>query len=243
MLDPKHALTLRTRPAGQHIMLQEWRNLLFMHFPCEPSLIQALLPEGLTVDTFPDESGEEMAWVGLVPFLMQNIRLRGTPAVPGTHTFPETNVRTYVHRDGNEPGVWFFSLDAANALACSIARKFFGLPYYFAQMDICMEGDNISYQGQRGPVGYNIEVQIHEELAAPQPGSLEFFLVERYLLYSLKMNRLYTGRVSHVPYKLKAARPISVSETLVNTVGIPPTPFRHFVYCAGVDVEIFPLSR
>ena len=78
-------------------MFHEWRDLLFLHFATEPEPIQALLPPGLTLDTFPDEMGRERAWVGLVPFRMQGVRLRGLPPLPGTHAFPETNVRTYVH--------------------------------------------------------------------------------------------------------------------------------------------------
>ena len=54
------------------------------------------MPAGLEVDTFADK-----AWVGLVAFRMERIRLPGTPGVPYFGTFPETNVRTYVvDRDG-----------------------------------------------------------------------------------------------------------------------------------------------
>ena len=58
----------------------------------------------------------------------------GLPSVPGLSSFHETNVRTYVHRAGCDPGVWFFSLDAANRLAVLAARTTFHLPYYHARM-------------------------------------------------------------------------------------------------------------
>ena len=112
-LDPALQLALRERPSGRIVMRQQWRELLFLHFPCDPAEIAPLLPPGLAVDTFPDAAGVERAWIGLVPFLMKNVRWAFAPRVPGTHTFPETNVRTYVHREGRDPGVWFFSLDAA----------------------------------------------------------------------------------------------------------------------------------
>ena len=39
-------------------------------------------------------------------------------------------MRTYVTVGGKRPGVYFFSLDAANPLAVFTARAFFHLPYY-----------------------------------------------------------------------------------------------------------------
>lgn len=45
-------------------------------------------------------------------------------------------VRTYVHHDGRNPGVWFFSLDVANRLAVWIARTFWHLLYHRARMTL-----------------------------------------------------------------------------------------------------------
>ena len=56
---------------------------------------------------------------------------RLTPAMPWASEFPELNVRTYVSVDG-KPGVYFFSLDAASALAVASARTFFKLNYFNA---------------------------------------------------------------------------------------------------------------
>src|SRR3954468_22728434 len=113
MIDPELTLQLRTMPPTRIVMHMTWRDLLFLHFACPPEEIQALLPNGLTVDTYPDSTGEEKAWVGLVPFRMENTAPRGIPRIPGCSDFPETNVRTYCHAAGRNPGVWFFSLDAA----------------------------------------------------------------------------------------------------------------------------------
>jgi uncharacterized protein len=57
----------------------------------------------LPIDTY-----EGTAYVGIVPFHMTGIRLRGLPPIPFTDRFPELNVRTYVTLDG-KPGVYFFS--------------------------------------------------------------------------------------------------------------------------------------
>src|SRR5882757_5465385 len=108
-------------PRGPWIMAQVWHNLLFAHWTVPVATLRPLVPQQLEIDTF-----REKAWLGVVPFRMSGVRLRGTPAVPGLSCFPELNVRTYVIRDGM-PGVWFFSLDAANLLVVWAARAMFHL--------------------------------------------------------------------------------------------------------------------
>src|ERR1700724_1868255 len=95
-------------PRGPWIMAQVWHDLLFAHWPVAPQVMRPLVPASLELDTFEDE-----AWLGIVPFRMSGVRLRGTPALPYLSAFPELNVRTYVTH-GNKPVVWFFSLDATN---------------------------------------------------------------------------------------------------------------------------------
>lgn len=236
-------MALRERPPGRVVMRQSWRDLLFLHFPCDPAEIAPLLPKGLTVDTFPDETGAERAWIGLVPFLMKDVRWGFAPPVPGSHTFPETNVRTYVHREGRDPGVWFFSLDAANRLAVQIARAAFSLPYFHARMSLRREGESILYEGSRPEAASRIEAVPGASLAPSEPGSLVFFLVERYLLYAARGDRLWSGRVFHRPYALREARLVQVEESLVAASGIKSRAFVHTVFSEGVDVEVFPLHR
>ena len=67
--------------------------------------------------------------LGVVPFWMSGVRARGLPSVPDLSRFPELNVRTYVTY-GGEPGVYFFSLDAASLPAVCTARALYHLPYF-----------------------------------------------------------------------------------------------------------------
>lgn len=235
-------LKLRLRPPGRPVMYQSWRDLSFLHFSIDPELLRPTLPDGLDIDTFPDAQGRERAWVGLVPFWMTNIRFRGLPAIPGTRTFPETNLRTYVHRNGKQPGVWFFSLEAANRLACATARRFFGLPYHWSKMDVVKAGTCIDYDSSRRRdvrVSCRASVQTLDPLENPQPGSLEFFLIERYLLHALHRGNLVTGRVHHSPYALRRLELMSLKESLTTSNGVPAQTWEHFVYSPGVDVEVF----
>jgi uncharacterized protein YqjF (DUF2071 family) len=235
------------RPSGQPVMHPGWQKLLFLHWPVEPEQIQALLPDGLELDTFAGQ-----AWVGLVPFTMTRVTPRWMPGVPVIRSlyenFHETNVRTYVHYKG-EPGVWFFSLDAASGPAVGAARAWYKLPYFLARMNLTVQPDGtISYTSRRlapGPLPANARIRAKPK---PQvfhalPGSFEHFLAERYILYSQARHQLFRGRVHHVPYPLQWAEVTELSENLVAAAGITrPNTMPHALYAAGVEVDIFPLE-
>ncbi len=231
---------LASSQTGRVVMHQRWSHLTFLHWEVEASLIQALLPTGLTVDTF-----DGKAYVGLVPFTMSGIRPVGVPAFPRISAFHETNVRTYVHREGREPGVWFFSLEAANRVAVTIARRWFGLPYHFAKMSLAVEGDEVYYQSARcaGGAGDNVRIRHQGDFLPTEPRSLDAFLIERYLLYSMHRGQLKTGQVAHPPYEVSTAEVLDFKDDLVAAAGIvvPGSPtLAH--YSPGVSVRVFGLQ-
>src|SRR5258708_37880558 len=111
-------------------MAQVWHDLLFAHWPVAPEILRPLVPASLELDTFEDE-----AWLGVGPFRMSGVRLRGAPALPYLSAFPELNVRTYVTH-GNKPGVWFFILDASHVLAVVAAPLGVHVPFFPLTMDL-----------------------------------------------------------------------------------------------------------
>src|ERR1035437_8672939 len=130
----------RPLPSGRWLMTQRWNDLLFAHWPVAAPQIAQLLPDGLQVDTF-----QGSAWIGVVPFWLDRIKIRGVPTIPGTRSFPDLNLRTYVRDEQTgTPGVYFFSLDASNLLAVGVARSVFHLPYYWAEM-------RFEQRSERGP--------------------------------------------------------------------------------------------
>lgn len=210
-------MRVRERPDGRPVMRQIWRHLAFLHWPVAPDLIAGHLPAGLEVDTFDDA-----AYVGIVPFTIPLTRVAGIGA-PMAPAFHEINVRTYVHRGGRDPGVWFFSLDATSRLAVAGARFWYGLPYFAADIALEEAGGWIDYRSQRRNVTraeFAARYQPIGPVAEAAPGSLEFFLAERYLLYSRAGGRLRTARVHHAPYPLQPAAAAGVTQTLTYVAGL-----------------------
>ena len=237
-------LRQRDRPATGHVMYQSWRDLLFVHWRVEPERIQRTLPPGLFVDTF-----DGAAWVGIVPFFMRNIRPRGLPSVPWISNFLELNVRTYVHDADGTPGVWFYSLDCDQPLAVWMARRFFHLNYRHAAMQAKRprDDDSIAYSSQvkQSTRFCNATYRLPKATRRAEPGTLDFFLIERYLLFAAnRRHQLFTGTVHHPPYGLVDAAVSSWSTNLLSEhdFGIDESRPDHVCGSPGVDVDIFKLQ-
>ncbi|MEM7154392.1 MAG: DUF2071 domain-containing protein [Myxococcota bacterium] len=228
------------RPDGRNAGTQSWRDLLFVHWEIPADALRPLLPDRLSIDTF-----EGRAYLGLVPFVMQDIRPRWLPRVMAQN-FLETNLRTYVHLDGEQPGVWFFSLEASSWLAVTAARLGWALPYHHARMSVQRDGDRFDYSTvrRRSEAQAQASWTVGTELGPSKPGTVEHFLLERYILYAEKKGRLYRGQVHHPPYVARAARLHRFEESIATAAGLPgyaePPAFVHA--CDGVDVEVFAIE-
>ncbi len=229
--------------SGPWIMRQTWLDLLFAHWPIDTEVLRPLIPPSLEIDTF-----EQQAWVGVVPFQMRDVHPRGLPSVQGLSTFPEINVRSYVKRNGDR-GVYFFSLDAANPLAVMIARAFFHLPYFTATMQSERVGKSIHYESHRthrhAP---SAEYEAHYRPTKPveytKPGTLAYWLTERYSLYTVFHDNIYTGAIHHPQWPLQEAEVETVCDTMALSHGIclpDIPPLLHF--SQQQDVLIWPLHR
>jgi len=242
-------LRLRQRPVNRSpVMYQNWRDLLFLHWTVEPDVIQPTLPPGLTVDTF-----EGRAYLGLVPFFMKDVRPRFSPTVPGLSNFMEVNVRTYVYDERGIAGVWFYSLDANQWLAVKLARTFYKLPYFYARMTETRRdaGREIAYTCERVSSDPHLRSRFrYRSRGSPrqaEPGSLEFFLVERYILFASigRTQRLATGQVYHSPYPIFEADVPEWDAHLIELDGFanPNRSPDHVLMSPGVDVDIFALEQ
>jgi uncharacterized protein len=216
-------------PASPWVMTQTWHDLLFAHWRIDATTLAASIPSPLQLDLYDGD-----AWLGIVPFHMTNVAPRGVPALPWVSAFPELNVRTYV-RVGDKPGVYFFSLDAGNPLAVIAARWLFNLPYYSAAMTVTAEGATIHYRSRRA--GKQRAELVASYLPtggvfhAP-PRSLEYFLTERYCLYTIdRARRARRVDIHHRPWPLQAAAGSFQVNTMAEATGLALTadaPVLHF---------------
>jgi uncharacterized protein YqjF (DUF2071 family) len=218
-------------PVGGWVMAQSWHDLLFAHWPLPETVLRPHIPAGLAIDTFAGQG-----WLGVVPFRMSGVRLRGTPAVLWLSAFPELNVRTYVVAN-EKPGVWFFSLDAGNALAVAAARAWFHLPYFRASMSCEERNDWIEYRSERthrGAAGGVLQGRYRpvDAVFSTPSGSLEHFLTERYCLYTADgSGRIIRGEIHHAPWPLQPAEAELTKNTMAEAAGfsLPAVrPLLHF---------------
>lgn len=211
-------------PRTPWVMAMRWSQLLFMHWPVPVEALRPHVPPMLEIDTF-----DGSAWIAVVPFTMTGVRARFTPALPGTGAFHELNVRTYVTHNG-KPGVWFFSLDAANRLAVETARLTFHLAYFNARMSLAKRDDRIEYTStrtdRRAPSA-NLDCTYWSEAEPSRAaaGSLEAFLTDRYRLFASELppaspKRVWVGEIDHDPWLLAPARCEVRTNTMAQPLGI-----------------------
>jgi len=239
---PLQRLSLQQPPTARPVMRQRWSHLLFLHWAVDLELIRAHLPAGLEVDTFDDR-----AWLGVVPFAMERVHPVGLPPLPWISWFLELNVRTYVHDASGRPGVWFFSLDCNQPLAVEVARRFFQLPYYHARMRAELRNGELIYSSRRRSSEITSRFR-YQPATRGQPAreqTLEWFLVERYLLFTTdRAGHLRSGRVHHAPYRIAEAACHEWPSTPIEEDGLgrvegPPV---SMLVAEPVEVRIYPLS-
>jgi hypothetical protein len=246
-------------PASPWIMRQRWSELLFMHWKVPADAMRAIVPAPLALDLW-----EGDAWIAVVPFRMSNVGLRGLPAMRGVSAFLELNVRTYV-KYGDRPGVYFFSLDASSPIAVWLARQWYHLSYFHADMLLSDEEKRVRYADSTQA---NFSDRLHHYVSrrdhegAPSaaldvryfpagnpyelpPGTREHWLIERYCLYAVdRRGHVYRGDIHHQPWRVCAGSAIVNKNTMLDWLGLPPVttpPLLH--YADSLDVVAWNITR
>jgi uncharacterized protein len=224
---------------GPWIMRQRWHNLLFAHWPVPIDQLRRAVPPELRIDTYEGE-----AWLGLVVFRLSGVGLRGLPTVKAVASFPEVNVRTYVTQ-GDRPGVYFLSLDADNPLAVAIARPWFALNYYNADIGFSSKGGTVTFKCrriQRRVPEARLQVSYKPTEAYVAANRLEAWLTERYSYYTVRGGHVHRCDIRHPEWPLQRARASFDENSMAESHGItlPDTaPLLH--YCRYMEAHIWPL--
>lgn len=217
------------------VMRQTWKDLTFLHWPYEPSTVRELVPQELTLDLF-----EGRAWIGLVPFNIEDLTAPRAPGIPWISHFPETNLRTYVADARGSRGIWFFSLEAARLLAVLGARATYGLPYFWARMTVSPKESSVSYRSCR-LVGHRADTDLEVKIGVPisQPTEFDLFLTARFRLYAHRRKRLLEAQVEHQPWQLRRAELLRSDQNLMQAAGLPAAYGDPVVHFSGkVDVLV-----
>ena len=230
-----------------------WRHLLFANWPVDPEVVDAHVPDPLTVDTY-----DGQAWLSVVPFTNIEVRPKGLPAWTGL-PLPELNLRTYVTYEGerNWPdatgpqddgpaadlGVYFFSLDADGILGVTGARVCHHLPYYFATIDMRTDGRGVDFTSERWhpgvrPNNFDARYEPVGERFQSEPGSVEEFLTGRHRYYTeTPGGELRYAQIRHEPWPLYDATAEFAENEVFETNGFAtPDSDPVFRYSPGVDV-------
>jgi uncharacterized protein len=214
---------------------QSWVDVGFLHWRVDRDELQRHVPESVELDTF-----DGSAWLGIVPFLLTGLRVRGVPPLPRVSTFTELNVRTVVTH-GDRPGVWFFSLDASSRLAVEAAKRLYKLPYVHARMRYERVRDEVLYESARPGAAFSGSYRGDGALFHAEAGSLEAFLVERYCLYTEDGGRLYRAEIHHPPWDLQRG----TARVDLNTMAPLPLPDDepHVLFSPRQDVVVWSLDE
>ena len=197
---------------------QTWHDLAFLHWPVRPEALRTHVPPPLELDLH-----DGFAWLGLVPFRMSGVTLRGVPAVPWLSRFIEMNLRTYVTL-GDRPGVFFLRMDASRLPAVLAARGSLGLPYVWSSMRVREENGAVDYSSRNGAAAFEGQYRPTGAVAPAVPNSREWFLTERYCLYTRHRQRLLRVDIHHAPFPLQPAAVDVRRNTIPQSCGLPPQP-------------------
>ena len=219
-------------------MHHRWEALSFLHWPVAADAVQRRLPAGLEVDTF-----DGSAWIGLVPFWL-HVRMPRVPYVPWAACFAETNVRTYVRGPDGEPGIWFFSLDAARSARCSrpgggSACPTRGRAPGSARPSAACSTPAGGAGHHHGAARCGLWIEPGARLEPAEIDELDDFLTRRWRLYCVLRDRVHIIEAEHEPWPLHAASVRHLDDELIAATGfdVGPTPVRA-LYSPRVDVRL-----
>jgi uncharacterized protein len=227
-------------PETPWIQGQTWCDLLFAHWEVPAEQLRRVMPPQLPLHLYDDGS----TWLGITPFVVRGLRLRGTPPLPWVSHFPELNVRTYVELDG-KPGIYFFSLDAGRLAGVIAARRTYRLPYFHARMRADRAAARIDYESERiDSSGPPAAFRGSYGPSGPRTDDhLARWLAERYCAYTVNdEGRPLRIEIHHPPWPLQPAEGELAAQGMADQIGVrlEGEPLLHFA--ARQDTLIWPLK-
>jgi hypothetical protein len=220
------------------VMEQNENNALFLHWPVDESALRSLVPDKLEIDTF-----DGQAYVGMIPFQMNEVHIRWLPQIPGTANFPELDFFTLV-KYGDRSGLFFLSIDSPSWLVRLVARDVFHVPYQTSKMSYTERNGEFHFQSQRKDAAFDASFEPKGPVFYARDGSLDYFLMERYSLFNTGFfGQVRRGDVEHWRWPLQQVEVEIATNTIAQAVGIdlPDTPpITHF--STGIHERVWPVT-
>ena len=217
---------------GPALFDQDWLSVFFLHWAVDPADVAPMLPRGVRPDVF-----DGATYVGLVPFRMVSAGLGRRHPTPYLGTFLECNVRLYSVDDEGRHGVVFRSLEATRWVTAMSARWGYGLPYTWAHMHVQQRGMRWTWTSQRryprGGGSLRFTADVGDVI---EPTDVEVFYTARWGLHSSLAGKTVWTPNEHVPWPLRAATVVDLSQDLVARAGlrVPGEPTERALFSPGV---------
>jgi len=191
------------RPLEAPLFRCGWDRVFMLHYEVDPEALRPQVP-------FPLDLHEGRAYVSLVAFTLRELRFAAGGPAFSTHGF--LNVRTYVEGGG----IFFLAEFLSNPLCVLLGPRLYGLPYRLGKLDYRHGAPRLEgrVEARGGALAYRGRV-----LPEPATGSLDEFLLERYVAYTRhrRTDRLF--RVWHGPWEVREVEAEVLDESLVATTG------------------------
>jgi uncharacterized protein YqjF (DUF2071 family) len=195
---------------------QFWADLTFVHWPVDPGVVARFFPPGTRPDGI-----DGVTYVGLVPFVMRDLRVGTAVRLPYFGTFAETNVRLYSVDDSGRHGVLFRSLEAERLAAVAASRAALGIPYTWARMRVTRDGDRIRYDSVRRWPRRGLRSDVTVRIGEPiEPTPLEVWLTARWGAHTRKAGRTWWLPNEHATWPLHSAEIVDLASDLVSAAGV-----------------------
>ena len=233
---PVHAPPL----SGPVTFDQLWADLTFVHWPVDPDAVRRHFPPGARPDVI-----DGVTYVGLVPFVMRDLRLGTALRLPYFGTFAETNVRLYSVDDSGHHGVLFRSLDTERLAAVAASRAALGIPYTWAKMRVARDGDRIRYGSVRRWPQRGLRCEVAVRIGEPvEPTALEVWLTARWGAHTRKAGRTWWLPNEHAAWPLHSAEIVDLASDVVAAAGVDVAgPALRPLYSPGVHARFGTPSR
>lgn len=212
---------LLKKEGGPHLLCN-WVNFVFIHYEADANILQKQIP-------YPLDLYNGRAFISLVAFTLEEFRFSKfeplskwlTKPIATQHYF---NVRTYV-RHGNEKGIYFVREWISNALCAFIGSKMYELPCHHGYLHYSQDKDSGELTGRilpkymAGEYSYRMEIPKEEKLEHVKKGSLDQFLLERYIAFVKGRRRGRYFRIWHNPWLQVKADPHRLDDHLMDKIG------------------------